>query len=71
MAVKNTEKAKNTDQIQSFKWAYLWMVTAFLAFSLFLRNANKHTSLKPLEKNVKTQMTWHVLLEQQQSQKRE
>lgn len=27
--VKNTARVKNTDQIASFKWECLWMVTAF------------------------------------------
>ena len=29
MAAKNTEKAKNTDQILLSKWDYLWMGMAF------------------------------------------
>ena len=37
MVIKNTESLRNTDQIQSFRWVYLWMVMVFLSHFPFFR----------------------------------
>ena len=49
---KSMGKAKNTDLIRLYRWACLWMVTAFLLLFTFPGNTNEQKSLKPLEQQV-------------------